>query len=494
MINRQLVDGINGVVGEVEFCKGCAYGRSKWKPHPSTSTKTRRQLERIHGDICCPLPNSLGGNHYFLLLIDEHMHHHWVEFLPKKSNTFSRLQKWKLRAECETDLKLQYLKSDGGKEFSSKAFEDWLETDGVIHEKSTPYEHEQNGLAKRGIQNVSQRAMCQLFGAGMSEGFWPYAVETVVYLINHSPTTTLRDKTPFEAWTGKRPDIRHLRTFGEVGYVHILPETRKKWTKKSRPCRFLGYTLRSRNYKLWDPDRRMVIVSPNVNFGELSAPADPDQRLRGLKDAFNIHESPFDMATSSVEPIQKIEVVDGDASEWESDTEILQPRVTKDEVVPNGPNPVVHLIPRVPNTPIRRRCSEVEQLADTARPPPTHERRRARATIGTVCESMETMSEHRASVGVMEIDQKDVINARKSAYCEALLAAGNTLLHNEPGNVNNARQKPDWQKWKAAMQEELESLERQGTYEQVSEISPARKAIGCKWVFKLKLNPDNSIT
>ncbi len=110
MINRQLVDGINGVVGEVEFCKGCAYGRSKWKPHPSTSTKTRRQLERIHVDICGPLPNSLGGNRYFLLLIDEHTHHHWVEFLPKKSDAFSCLQKWKLRAERETDLKLQYLK------------------------------------------------------------------------------------------------------------------------------------------------------------------------------------------------------------------------------------------------------------------------------------------------------------------------------------------------------------------------------------------------
>src|SRR5258706_6805916 len=77
---------------------------------------------------------------------------------------------------------------------------------------------------------------------------------------------------------------------------------------------------------------------------------------------------------------------------------------------------------------------------------------------------METMSKHRASVGVMEINQKDAINARKSAYCEVLLAAGNTLLHNEPANVNDARQKPDWQKWKAAMQEELKLLERHGTY------------------------------
>ena len=43
------------------------------------------------------------------------------------------------------------------------------------------------------------------------------------------------------------------------------------------------------------------------------------------------------------------------------------------------------------------------------------------------------------------------------------------------------------------MQEELDSLKRHGTYKHVKELPPGRKAIGYKWVFKLKLNPDNSI-
>jgi len=43
------------------------------------------------------------------------------------------------------------------------------------------------------------------------------------------------------------------------------------------------------------------------------------------------------------------------------------------------------------------------------------------------------------------------------------------------------------------MQEELNLLEWHGTYERVSELPPGRKAVGYKWVFKLKLNPDNSI-
>ena len=488
MISRQLVDGVDSVIGKEEFCEGCAYGRSKRKPHPSTDTRTKRRLERLHVDICGPLPNSIGGNRYFLLIIDEHTHYYWVEFLSKKSDAFSRLRKWKLQAEREADLKLQYLKSDGGKEFGSKAFEEWLEADGVIHEMSAPYEHEQNGLAERGIQNISQKAMCQLFGANMLQGFWPYAVETAVYLINRSLTTTLHDKTPLEAWSGKRPNIRHLRTFGEIGYVHIPPETRKKWTKKSRPCRFLGYTPRSRNYKMWDPERRMVVVSPNVDFGELlHSPADPSQHLHGLRDAFGSYTE----ETPNVKPMGIFE----DPSEWESDAEILRPKVTADEEVPNGPDPAVPLIPREPEARIRgHRRPEVERLADAAGPPPAQERRRARAAIGAAYEDVDgKVNQSSASVGVMEIKEKEAEKARKHAYHEALLAAEHTHLHNEPVDVNDAKQRPDWPKWEAAMQEELESLDRHGTYERVSDLPPGRKAIGYKWVFKLKLNPDNSI-
>ena len=122
LVNRRLIDGVDKITGSDEFCEGCTYGRSRRKHHPTTDTKTKRRLERVHIDLCGPLPNSIGGNRYFLLIIDEHTHYHWVEFLPKKSDAFARLQRWKLQAERESDLKLRYLKSDGGMEFGSKAF------------------------------------------------------------------------------------------------------------------------------------------------------------------------------------------------------------------------------------------------------------------------------------------------------------------------------------------------------------------------------------
>lgn len=498
MVNHRLVDGIEKVVGKEEFCEGCAYGRSKRKSHPLTGTTTKRRLERVHIDLCGPIPNSLGGNRYFLLIIDEHTHYHWVEILPKKSDALARLQKWKLEAERETDLKLRYLKSDRGKEFDSREFKEWLESEGITHEMSAPYEHEQNGLAERGIRNVSQRAMCQLFGANMSQGFWPYAVKNAVYLINRSPTTTLKNKTPFEAWTGKRPNIKHLRTFGETGYVHIPPETRKKWTKKARPCRLLGHTSRSTNYELWDPERHTIIISPNVDFDESSTSrhaADPKQNLENLSEAFGAGEE-TNRETPTPEVVVGVRHTSGDVSESESDEEALRPTTTNDESVPNGPDPVVPPVPIGLDVPPRRqRRSEIERLADAAGPPPTHEKRRPRAaiSINTDSNKVRDISDHHASVGVMEVEKKIAENARKYAYCEALLAAENTNLHNEPVDVKEARKRPDWNKWEAAMQEELNSLERHGTYKQVKELPPGRKAVGYKWVFKLKLNPDNSI-
>ena len=42
LVNCQLVDGVNKITGEEEFCKGCAYRQLRWKHHPPTGTKTKQ--------------------------------------------------------------------------------------------------------------------------------------------------------------------------------------------------------------------------------------------------------------------------------------------------------------------------------------------------------------------------------------------------------------------------------------------------------------------
>ena len=50
--------------------------------------------------------------------------------------------------------------------------------------------------------------------------FWAEAVNTAVYLHNRSPTSALKDKTPFECWFGEKPDVSNLRVFGCMCFVH----------------------------------------------------------------------------------------------------------------------------------------------------------------------------------------------------------------------------------------------------------------------------------
>jgi len=188
----------------------------------------------------------------------------------------------------------------------------------------------------------------------------------------------------------------------------------------------------------------MVFTSPNVDFDESSIShhaTDAEQNLEDLSEALDIEKAAHTEETLTSEEEVGVQYTNGGVNELESDEEILRPMATEDESVPDGPDPVVPLIPMEPEAPPHHyRCSEVEHLADAAGPPPTHERRRPRAAISTTRELSAdgNASDHQASVGVMEIEENITENTRKHAYHEALLAAENTNLHNEPLDVKEA--------------------------------------------------------
>jgi len=58
-----------------------------------------------------------------------------------------------------------------------------------------------------------------------------------------------------------------------------------------------------------------------------------------------------------------------------------------------------------------------------------------------------------------------------------------------PSNVQDALANKRWRK---AMNEEIEALQKNATWELVS-LSKGMKTVGCRWVFTVKLNPDGSI-
>jgi len=67
--------------------------------------------------------------------------------------------------------------------------------------------------------------------------------------------------TPFEAWTGEKPNIKHLRIFGCAAYAHVPKDERQKLDPKARKCVFLGYGTETKGYRLYDPKCARVLYS-----------------------------------------------------------------------------------------------------------------------------------------------------------------------------------------------------------------------------------------
>ena len=104
--------------------------------------------------------------------------------------------------------------------------------------------------------------------AKLPHKFWGEALSTAVYLGNRSPTRTVEGKTPFEAWTGKKPTVCHLRVFGCDAYAHIPKDERGKLDPKAKECIFVGYGEVTKGYRLYDPVCGKIIFSRNVVFNE----------------------------------------------------------------------------------------------------------------------------------------------------------------------------------------------------------------------------------
>ena len=86
--------------------------------------------------------------------------------------------------------------------------------------------------------------------------------------MNRSPTKSLQGLTPYEAWTGSKPTIEHLRIFGCLPHVKILGGHLKKLDSRSKPMVFIGYVIGSKAYKFYDPDSRKMEISRDVIFQE----------------------------------------------------------------------------------------------------------------------------------------------------------------------------------------------------------------------------------
>ena len=252
------------------FCETCVMGKQTRKPHPSANIASSfKPGEKIHTDVCGPINvESPKGSRYFLLFKDECTSYRKIYFLRHKSEVFDRFKDYENFVQTQTGNKIKVIRSDNGREYISEQFRKHTIDRGIVHEFSSPYIHEQNGRAEREMRTIVESARTMLINNEINPQLWPEAVNTACYLLNRVLMNNEEQKTPFERFFGRRPEVKHLRVFGIDTYLNMPKEKRRKLDPKSKKLIFVGYEGESRNYRLWDKETRKIYVSSDVDFNE----------------------------------------------------------------------------------------------------------------------------------------------------------------------------------------------------------------------------------
>jgi hypothetical protein len=118
---------------------------------------------------------------------------------------------------------------------------------------------------------------CLLHAKSLPQRLWAEALNYEKYIQNKSPHRFVKDKTPYEAWSGLKPEVTHFRIFGSRVWARIPSEKRKALDPQSTECIFFGYPDGVKGYWLIDISSNCLIIEHSVQFEEsvLHVPQQP---------------------------------------------------------------------------------------------------------------------------------------------------------------------------------------------------------------------------
>ncbi|KAI8124587.1 Retrovirus-related Pol polyprotein from transposon TNT 1-94 [Lucilia cuprina] len=269
LINKNAVSGLN--IKDVPRnlnCTTCMKSKICSQPFPSDQNRAENLLDLIHTDVCGPMNKpSLSGSRYFVLFIDDHSRYVFVYFMKNKNEVLDKFKMFKLFVEKQLNRSIKCVRSDNGREYVNSQFDKFLEENGIQRQLTVPYTPQQNGISERANRTIVEMARSMILYSAVDEILWAEAVNTAVYIRNRSITKILTDKTPFEIWHGKKPNVAHFRIFGSP--VVALDKTHtKKFSAKGKDYIFVGYSTTAKAYRLFDVKERKIVDKRDVIFCE----------------------------------------------------------------------------------------------------------------------------------------------------------------------------------------------------------------------------------
>ena len=95
----------------------------------------------------------------------------WIYFIKQKNEVFNIFKKFKLLSEKQSDKVIKVFRTDGGGEHNSHEFQVFCDEEGIIHEVTSPYTPQHNGVAERRSRIILSMAKMMMKGKGMPHYF-----------------------------------------------------------------------------------------------------------------------------------------------------------------------------------------------------------------------------------------------------------------------------------------------------------------------------------
>lgn len=447
---RKLVKtgGVVGVVLEDEEevpCDSCEYAKATRKRIRKEREEPRASNfgDEIHSDVWGPATTlTIHHRKYYASFTDDSTRYSHVALLSSKDETFSAYKDFEAWANTQHGATIKQLRSDRGGEYIDHDFRDHLLARGTERRLTTHDTPEHNGIAESLNRRLLERVRAMLHHSGLPKFLWGEALMHGVWLKNRTLTRALdHNMTPYEALTGKKPDLSNLHEWGTKVWVHD-PNNSKLDARSKVGC-WVGFDNESTHgHRIYWPDRRTVSVERDVKFDDsyVMIPSADDVPLEG-------------------------EISDNNRP------------VVKEENLPST-SPAPSRSPS-PTPPPRSPSPEEPRRSGRIRDDPEYKNGRI---------NYRDTGHKNYKVAALE-DEEDVeLGGAEFAMGAATMGAEGL----DPRTVEEAQGRSDWPMWEEAMKKELDSLRAAKTWD-VVERPAGKNIVGCKWVFRIKKDADGRI-